>query len=159
MLRILLSSTNFPQEPRGSTFRVEEVLHSPNISNSSLHRTSQNRVFSLATVRRTLFLTRTVISEQPLQNTAAVLLLIMKKKHNGVVLDHNNELLWFISYHTIWYGRRGIQYHNFPSHLFKGWEIWSSSQTRTSKQHKLPGHTTCQTYSIHEIIISAQHTF
>jgi len=104
-----------------------------NISNSSLHRTSQNRVFSLATVSRTLFLTRAVISEQPLKKTAAVLLLIMNRQHNGVVLDHNNKLLWFISYHTIRYEGRGIQYHNFPSDLFRGWEIWSSSQTRTSK--------------------------
>jgi hypothetical protein len=67
-----------------------------NISNSSLHRTSQNWVFSLATVRRILFLTRAVISEQPLKNTAAGLLLIMNRQHNGVVLAHNNQLLWFL---------------------------------------------------------------
>jgi len=29
MLRTLLFTTNFPQERSGSTFRVEEVLHSP----------------------------------------------------------------------------------------------------------------------------------
>ena len=130
-----------------------------NISNFSLHRTSQNRVFSLATVRITLLLTGAVISEQPLKNTTAVLLLIMNKQHNGVLLAHNHQLLWFVSYHTIRHGGRWIKYCNFQSDLFWGWEIWSSSQTRTSKQHRLSGHTTCQTYSIHEIIISAQHTF
>jgi len=45
-----------------------------------------------------------VISEEPLKNTAAGLLLIMNRQHNGVVLAHNNQLLWFISYHTIRYG-------------------------------------------------------
>jgi len=151
MLRILLSSTNLPQEPSGLPSGLKRYYILLNISNSSLHGTSQNRIFSLATVRRTLFLTRAVISEQPLKDTAAVLLLIMNRQHSGVVPAHNNQLLWFISYHTIWYGARGMQYHNFPSDLFRGWEIWSSSQTRTSKEHKLPGDTTCQTYSIHEI--------
>jgi len=105
MLRVLLSSTSLPQEPSGLPSGLKRYYILLNISNSSLHGTSQNRIFSLATVSRTLFLTRAVISEQPLKNTAAVLLLIMNRQHSGVVLAHNNQLLWFISYHTIQYGQ------------------------------------------------------
>jgi hypothetical protein len=44
-----------------------------------------------------------VISEQPLQNTAAILVLITDRQtdstaqHNEVVPAHNNQLLWFVT--------------------------------------------------------------
>jgi len=134
-----------------------------NISNFSLHRTSQNRVFSLATVRRTLLLTRAVISEQPLKNTAAVLLLITNRQHNGVVPALNNQLLWFISYHTIRYRGRGLQYQNFPSRFVQrvGDMVQQSEQNlktaQTSGTYNLPNildprnHYQCTTHLLYPI--------